>query len=1769
MSESGTPPTTTPAEQTPPPSTNTTSTSNNNSNGNDSQSRSASSRNNRNRSTTYVSNHPRDWKGEEHDIGVVLGIKPEKLTNQTTVDGILEKLEGYIKKHLDNYEDVVCLIRDEIDPKPELTKVRDELVTEEQMKKIEDGNVFEIALMNDAVKRYGQRQANLTKNIGKIFELLWGQCTTSVRTLLKGNDEYESKRKESDVLWLIPKLRQLTSGVDEEADAVDVYFNALFEWTHIRQYDTENEDAFKKRIDTVTQNLILAGGEDVLYPRKLLESQVVDKDKPPEKEKKSLMDRIRAMHLLCRSDIRKHGGLVSDLRKAKDVGRDEWPKKQTAAFKLLVKRANSIPNRNNPSSHNNRNRFQRGVQFVQQNNNNNNQPPVPGTNDRCYPDSLCYNCQRKGHIATYCPQRQNGMYQYNFSQTVLALINKWWILIDTCSTCNVTNNKQLLTSTYPCSPQETLQIVTNGGGMKFTEMGQLKLLPLNIHYNADSIATILSFHVLAKLPGIHLQYDNLVDDKIYMTLPNKQRLVFAPCDRGLYFLDSSKLNSQPFTTNTDYNLITTVQKNKEFWTQKEIQGAENARSLQEHLSWPGTTTLKHYITNNLINNTTVTTEDIDRATVIFGPPEPLCKGKMTRQRPHPHLIPRIPIPPAISKHHMNVQLYVDFLFVNKMSFLTTVSDNLKYRTIKYAKSMTKSNIQSLLTQVIVKYTARGFNVTTIHADNQFNIPTLRDNLLPTHLEIYATNEHVAPIERQVRTTKERTRCTCHAAPYRKYPKLMIINLLENVTNNLNDFPSKDSVSSTTSPATIVEGVEKPNMNHKRIAFGSYALVWVRTTNSMKRRAIPAIALQPSNRHGGYYFMSLNSGKRINSYNWNQLPIPDDVIQRVEQLANDENQPYLDDKTPMFEWAPGIPVTFETANNTNTEIEHHNEQQPPEEAEEQLLHPINNDNNEEIINFENQQAPILQEEEEESLIDDNDIFDGAIISDDDEHLSIASNQSEPIFNEEDHFITDDEDLSYDSTDNEDILSSTDSHNGDVNSHVDSSTTSTSDANIPQSNSFVSDNDSSNEGATSSPPTIRRTQRENAGAGISRINMNFHGKSYDQQHTTINHHQFITMKQQALNYIVTKEKEQKEQHLHHTTLLQQAVKIIFNMHETNPDVPKPSPQMSASRGIIKYGELAVAAIMKEFKQLVHGAFPGKPVVEAIKASELSEEDKKTALDAVNLIKVKKDGTVKGRTCANGSKERFYLTPEESVASPTASIESIISTLLVDVYEERDIAIFDIPGAYLHAEMPEKHRVMLKIKGHFVDIMCRVNPDFEKHVILEHGKRVLYLKILRALYGCIRSALLWYNLYIETLKNDGYKINPYDRCVANKTIEGKQCTLVWYVDDNKISHADKNIVSAEMKKISNHFGDLSIQRGDSFDFLGMKIDIDRNKKNVHISMIDDVQGAIDMFEDDLRSDINSPAYKDLFETYDDKAEDLDKGRSETFHRVVAKLLFITKRARPDIETAMSYLTTRVSKSNIRDWYKLKRLLSFLKKTIKDERIIGASSLNDLFTWVDASYAVHPNMRGHTGGTMSYGTGVIHAKSNKQKLNVKSSTECEIVATSEYCPFNIWIMMFMEAQGYPLKNNILLQDNQSAIRIEKNGRNSCTGNSRHVNIRYFFVKDRVDKGEISVKYCPTHLMLADFFTKPLNGKLFHLFRDVIMGYKDIHTLSDNSFSLKERIGNVSKKENEFKNNTENKGDEQEQKLTYAEVVRSKRNDKISMKEEKQTHALNNINPV
>ena len=104
-------------------------------------------------------------------------------------------------------------------------------------------------------------------------------------------------------------------------------------------------------------------------------------------------------------------------------------------------------------------------------------------------------------------------------------------------------------------------------------------------------------------------------------------------------------------------------------------------------------------------------------------------------------------------------------------------------------------------------------------------------------------------------------------------------------------------------------------------------------------------------------------------------------------------------------------------------------------------------------------------------------------------------------------------------------------------------------------------------------------------------------------------------------------------------------------------------------------------------------------------------------------------------------------------------------------------------------------------------------------------------------------------------------------------------------------------------------------------------------------------------------------------------------------------------------------------------------MKFTIDDVRVIGSSSLTDICTWIDAAFSVNPDMKSQTGEAMSLGVGVLYAKSNKKKLNVKISTEAELVGENECMPYNLWLLMFMNVQGHDIKSNVLYQDNQSTI--------------------------------------------------------------------------------------------------------------------------------------------
>jgi hypothetical protein len=230
------------------------------------------------------------------------------------------------------------------------------------------------------------------------------------------------------------------------------------------------------------------------------------------------------------------------------------------------------------------------------------------------------------------------------------------------------------------------------------------------------------------------------------------------------------------------------------------------------------------------------------------------------------------------------------------------------------------------------------------------------------------------------------------------------------------------------------------------------------------------------------------------------------------------------------------------------------------------------------------------------------------------------------------------------------------------------------------------------------------------------------------------------------------------------------------------------------------------------------------------------------------------------------------------------------------------------------------------------------------------------------------------------------------------------------------------------------------------------------------------------------------------DEKSVALNDSERELFHTVVAQGLFLCKRACPDVAPAIAFLTTRVQHPTQEDWMKLVKMMRYLKDSAEDLLTLKADGSGTIKWYTDASFSVHPDYRSHASAVMTMGRGAITSISRKQAMNAQSSTKAEVVAADEVFGSMIWSKLFLEDQGYPVKENVLFQDNQSALLLKEKGQKSAGKRSRHLNILLFFVKDQKEKGNLSIQYCPTNEMIGDYMTKPLHGKKFVKFRQSIM---------------------------------------------------------------------------
>ena len=527
------------------------------------------------------------------------------------------------------------------------------------------------------------------------------------------------------------------------------------------------------------------------------------------------------------------------------------------------------------------------------------------------------------------------------------------------------------------------------------------------------------------------------------------------------------------------------------------------------------------------------------------------------------------------------------------------------------------------------------------------------------------------------------------------------------------------------------------------------------------------------------------------------------------------------------------------------------------------------------------------------------------------------------------------------------------------------------------------------------------------------------------------------------------------------------------------------MTVQEGVAKHGELAEQSIKKELLGIL-----SKDTILPVKLSKRELIKLKGRLIPSKMFLKEKflaNGDfdrLKSRLVGGGHRQDRNLYRDTS--SPTPRINSIFTIAAIAAKENRRVRVIDIGNAYLNASM-EGDPVYMIIKRDIAKYLIEIDPTFEE---FKDDNHEIVVKLKKALYGCVQSSKLWYKHIKGTLEQYGFKMNEADECVFNIVDSKVQCTVVVYVDDLLITCVDEDMIARVQEYLIKTYVNVKCEEGEFHSYLGMNLDF-RTRGQVSISM----KGYIEEMMSDygISKVARTPANNNLF--VDILPEVLSEEYQKKLHSITARLLYIGTRVRPEILLVVNYLATRVNKYSQGDWQKAMRCMEYLNGDTELGLTLSIGNNMNVNLFADASYGVHADGKSHSASVIKVGNSTVAARSSKQKIVTKSTTEAELVCASDMLSSAIWEKDFLTEQGYRDILIILHQDNLSTIKLAETGK-STSEKTRHVKVRYFFMKEKIDTGELKVCHTGTKDMIADILTKPLQGELFQRLRSALLGH-------------------------------------------------------------------------
>jgi len=523
---------------------------------------------------------------------------------------------------------------------------------------------------------------------------------------------------------------------------------------------------------------------------------------------------------------------------------------------------------------------------------------------------------------------------------------------------------------------------------------------------------------------------------------------------------------------------------------------------------------------------------------------------------------------------------------------------------------------------------------------------------------------------------------------------------------------------------------------------------------------------------------------------------------------------------------------------------------------------------------------------------------------------------------------------------------------------------------------------------------------------------------------------------------------------------------------------SPPNLRDRATIKAPDRLAYAMLTEIQEPINYYQEAIKSTEAQKWKEAMKEEIKSLEENLtwSLVKLPKgrktisnrwifrikrgpDGAVqryKARLVCRGFNQKEGVDFNETF-SPVARFDTIRAVLSVAASEYLELTQFDVKTAFLNGFLEEE--IYTDQPEGFQDGTDRV------------------CKLERSLYGLKQSPRCWNKKFKEVLLRFGLRESEADPCLYNRKEEGRKLLVVLYVDDGLVAASRKEDIDALLQCLRENF---KITHEPLGYFLNVHITC-RSDGSIFINQKLYAEEVLQRFCMAEANSVSTPIVQYLEASEVENA----KPTSAPYREAIGCLMYLAVATRPDLAFSVSYVSQFLKQPSKQRWTLVKRIFRYLKGSTDKGIVYQAEEAGLLHVYSDADYASDPVTRRSVSRMVSmYSGGAVSWASQRQKCVSLSTTQAEYIAASEAAKEVVWLSRLYNEIVILKSVPKLFVDNASAIKLVRNP--EFHKRTKHVDVRYHFIRERVNENQLSIEFIGSEFQAADVFTKPMSRIAF-----------------------------------------------------------------------------------